>query len=191
MKNTKIFDFIKVLSFNIIETVIIFFLGNIFNVNVNIRIMFMVIFFLTRMIIGKPKHYNKAYRCALWSFLVFTSLYSLSSLDLFAIILMTIFTGYISTGKADIKELFMWSQNGSKYADIEEYIKYNSMNDNLMDFEKKLKETDNLSFLIYKYRFRDHLSFSQISEKLDGLESPRIAEKLGQIALSIRVHCGI
>ena len=102
MKNTKIFDFIKVLSFNIIETVIIFFLGNIFNVNVNIRIMFMVIFFLTRMIIGKPKHYNKAYRCALWSFLVFTSLYSLSSLDLFAIILMTIFTGYISTGKADI-----------------------------------------------------------------------------------------
>ena len=39
--------------------------GNIFNVDMNIRIMFMVTFFLTRMIIGKPKHYNKAYRCAL------------------------------------------------------------------------------------------------------------------------------
>ena len=190
MKNTKIFDFIKVLSFNIIETVIIFFLGNIFNVNVNIRIMFMVIFFLTRMIIGKPKHYNKAYRCALWSFLVFTSLYSLSSLDLFAIILMTIFTGYISTGKADITELFMWSQNGSKYADIEEYIKYNSMSNELIEFEKKLKEQDNLLFLIYKYKFKEGMTFTEMSEKLS-LDNPRIVEKLDKIALSIRIYCGI
>lgn len=191
MKDTKVLNFVKVLGFNIIETVIIFFLGNIFNVDMNIRIMFMVTFFLTRMVIGKPKHYNKAYRCALWSFLVFTSLYSLSNLDLIAIVFLTIFTGFVSTGRADVHEMFMWKQNNSKYEDIEEYIKYNSMNDELLDFEKKLKETDNLSFLIYKYRFRDHLSFSQISEKLDGMESPRIAEKLGQIALSIRVHCGI
>lgn len=191
MKDTKVLNFVKVLSFNIIETVIIFLLGNIFNVDMNIRIMFMVTFFLTRMIIGKPKHYNKAYRCALWSFLVFTSLYSLSSLDLIAIIFLTIFTGFVSTGRADTREMFMWKQNNSKYEDIEEYIKYNAMNDKLLDFEKKLKETDNVSFLIYKYRFREHLSFAQISERLDGMESPRIAEKLGQIALSIRVHCGI
>lgn len=191
MKDTKVLNFIKVLSFNIIETVIIFFLGNIFNVDMNIRIMFMVTFFLTRMIIGKPKHYNKAYRCALWSFLVFTSLYSLSSLDLIAIIFLTIFTGFVSTGRADTKEMLMWKQNNSNYKDIEEYIKYNAMNDKLLDFEKKLKEIDNVSFLIYKYRFRKHLSFTQISERLDGMESPRIAEKLGQIALSIRVHCGI
>ena len=50
MKDTKVLNFIKVLSFNIIETVIIFFLGNIFNVDMNIRIMFMVTFFLTRII---------------------------------------------------------------------------------------------------------------------------------------------
>lgn len=191
MKDTKVLNFIKVLSFNIIETVIIFLLGNIFNVDMNIRIMFMVTFFLTRMIIGKPKHYNKAYRCALWSFLVFTSLYSLSSLDLIAIIFLTVFTGFVSTGRADTREMFMWKQNNSNYEDIEEYIKYNAMNDKLLDFEKKLKETDNVSFLIYKYRFREHLSFAKISERLDGMESPRIAEKLGQIALSIRVHCGI
>ena len=102
MKDTKVLNFIKVLIFNIIETIIIFFLGNIFNVDVNIRIMFMVLFFLTRMLVGKPKHYNKAYRCALWSCLVFVSLYSLSSLDIVAIIILTIFTAFISTGRADI-----------------------------------------------------------------------------------------
>ena len=77
MKST----FLKVLIFNIVEIIIVFLLGNIFNVNMSIRIMFMVTFFITRMIIGKPKHYNKAYRCCIWSCLVFLSLYSLSSLD--------------------------------------------------------------------------------------------------------------
>lgn len=190
MKDTKVLNFIKVLSFNIIETVIIFFLGNIFNVDMNIRIMFMVTFFLTRMIIGKPKHYNKAYRCALWSFLVFTSLYSLSSLDLIAIIFLTIFTGFVSTGRADTKEMFMWKGKNSKYKDIEEYIKYNSMSNELIEFEKKLKEQDNLLFLIYKYKFKEGMTFTEMSEKLS-LDNPRIVEKLDKIALSIRIYCGI
>lgn len=190
MKEIKISNFIRVLVFNIIETIIIFFLGNIFNVNMNIRIMFMVIFFLTRMLIGSPKHYNKAYKCALWSSLVFLSLYSLSSLDILAIILLTIFTGFISTGKADIEDGYMWkSRDESKYKDIEEFVKYNSMNDKLIEFEKKLKEQDSLSFLLYKYRFKDNLTFAEISERLDGMSNPRITEKLDKIAFSIRIYC--
>ena len=190
MERTKIFNFIRVLIFNIIETVIIFLLGNIFKVDMNIRIMFMVTFFLTRMIIGKPKHYNKAYRCAIWSCLVFVSLYSLSSLDIFAIILLTIFTAFISTGRADINSMYMWENKPTKYLDIDEYIKYNSMSDELISFEKKLKEQDNLLFLLYKYRFRENLTFSEIREKLD-LTNPRIVEKLDKIAFSIRIYCGI
>ena len=190
MKDTKVLNFIKVLIFNIIETIIIFFLGNIFNVDVNIRIMFMVLFFLTRMLVGKPKHYNKAYRCALWSCLVFVSLYSLSSLDIVAIIILTIFTAFISTGRADIKEIYLWKGKSTKYEDIEEYIKYNSMDSKLIEFEKKLKEQDNLLYLLYKYRFKDNLKFAQISEKLD-IDNPRIVEKLDKIAFSLRIYCGI
>lgn len=190
MEKTKVFNFIRVLIFNIIETVIIFLLGNIFKVDMNIRIMFMVTFFLTRMIIGKPKHYNKAYRCAIWSCLVFVSLYSLSSLDIFAIILLTIFTAFISTGRADINNMYMWNNKASKYSDIDEYIKYNSMSDELISFEEKLKERDNLSFLLYKYRFKENLSFSEISARL-GIDSPRVAEKLENIAFTIRLYCGI
>ena len=189
MKSTK--DFIKVLIFNIIETIIIFLLGNIFNVNMNIRIMFMVTFFLTRMIIGKPKHYNKAYRCAIWSFLVFVSLYSLSSLDIPVIILLTIFTGFISTGRADIEDMYLWKSNKvSKYSDIEEYIKYHLLDDKLIDFEEKIKKQDNLDFLIYKYRFKDCLTFEEISNRLD-IQTNRITEKLDRIAFALRLYCGI
>ena len=190
MERTKVFNFIRVLIFNIIETVIIFLLGNIFKVDMNIRIMFMVTFFLTRMIIGKPKHYNKAYRCAIWSCLVFVSLYSLSSLDIFAIILLTIFTAFISTGRADINSMYMWKGKDTKYRDIEEYIKYNSMSDKIIEFEKKLKEQDNLLFLIYKYKFKESMTYTEMSEKLS-LDNPRITEKLDRIALSIRIYCGI
>lgn len=189
MKITK--DFIRILIFNIVETIIIFLLGNVFNVDMNIRIMFMVIFFLTRMIIGKPKHYNKAYRCAIWSFLVFLSLYSLSSLDIPVIILLTIFTGFISTGRADIEDMYLWKNNrSSKYSDVEEYIKYHPFDEELIDLEEKIKKKDNIDYLIYKYRFKDKLTFNEISEKLD-IDNPRIVERLDNIAFAIRLYCGI
>lgn len=189
MKKTK--DFIKVLIFNILETIIIFLLGRLFNVDMNLRIMFMVTFFLTRMIIGKPKHYNKAYRCALWSFLVFLSLYSLSDLQLPVIILLTVFTGFISTGRADINDMYLWNNgSSSKYADVQEYIEYHFLDKELLDLEEKIKNQDNLDYLIYKYRFKDKLTFSEISEKLN-IDNPRIAERLDRIAFAIRLYCGI
>ena len=190
MEKTKVLNFVKVLIFNIVETIVIFLLGKIFNVEINIRIMFMVLFFLTRMIAGSPKHYKKAYQCALWSSLVFLSLYSLSTLELPVIILLTIFTAFISTGKADITDIYMWKGKDTKYADIEEYIKYNSMQTKLIEYEEKLKNQDNLTYLIYKYRFKDKMTFAQISERLD-LENPRIVEKLNQIAFSFRIFFGI
>ena len=71
----------------------------------------------------------------------------------------------------------MWKGSETKYSDIEDYIKYNSMETKLIEYEEKLKKQDNLTYLIYKYRFKDKMTFSEISERLD-LESPRIAEKL-------------
>ena len=190
MKENKILITLRILLFNIVEAIIIFLLGNIFNVNINIRIMFMGLFFIVRMIAGTPKHYKKAYQCALWSSLVFLSLYTLSSLELPVIILLTIFTALISTGKADINDMFMWKGRNTKYSDIEEYIKYNSMETKLIEYEKKLKDKDNLTYLIYKSRFKDKMTFSEISERLD-LENPRIVEKLEQIAFSFRIFFGI
>ena len=175
MKNK---NFIKVLIFNIIETIIIFLIGNIFNVEVYKRIMFMVLFFITRMIIGKPKHYNKAYRCALWSFLVFISLYSLSSLDMFSIILLTIFTGFVSTGKADINDMFMWGGEHSLNREVFDWVKFNQDNVELKEYEEKLKNTDKKKYYIFQYRFREFKSYKEIDELMDLGGTQRVTEEL-------------
>ncbi len=103
---------------------------------------------------------------------------------------MATFCAFILTTKGDINDSFMWKGKDTKYKDIEEYIKYNSMQTNLIEYEEKLRSKDNLTFLIYKYRFKDKMTFSEISERLD-LENPRIVEKLEQIAFSFRIYFGI
>lgn len=183
-------NFLFKLVFNIVETIIIFMIGKIFNVNPNVIIILMVVFFITRLLCGQPKHYNKWYRCFVWSTLTFTSVYALTDLDLFATILLTIFSGFIATGRADINDIYQWKGTQTKYADIEEYIKYNSMDSKLIEFENKLQDKDKLLYLLYKYRFKEKMTFSEISEKLD-MENPRIVEKLNTIAFSIRIYCGI
>ena len=164
MKNTKAINFIRVLTFNIIETVIIFLLGNIFNVNMNIRIMLMIIFFITRMIIGEPKHYKKAYKCALWSSLVFLSLYSLSNLDIYAIIILTIFTGFISTGKADISDMFMWSGKTSKYEALKDLVAISPNNAIVLEHEEYWRKNYPVRYEIFKYYFRENKTYQEIAE---------------------------
>ena len=184
-------DFLFKLIFNIIETAIIFMVGLIFKIESNVIVALMLVFFFTRLLCGGPKHYATWYRCLVWSLLVFTSLFALTDLHILAIVLMTIFTGYISTGKADINDLYMWKGKNSKYEDIAEYIKYNSMSDELMEFEKKLKNKDDLLYLLYKYRFKEKKNFAEISELLDDMPTCDISKKLDSISLSIRLFCGI
>lgn len=166
-------------------------IGLIFELSANEIIVLMLAFFFTRLLCGKPKHYATWYRCLVWSLLIFTSLFALTDLHIFVVLLLTVFTGYIATGRADISDVYMWKGKNSKYQDIDNYIKYNSMSDELLGFEKKLKEKDNLLYLLYKYRFKENKNFSEISELLDSMPTYEITKKLDSIALSIRLYCGI
>lgn len=178
------------LVFNIVETLLIFMIGRIFNIGKSTILIIMGVFFVSRLLYGKPKHYNKWYRCCVWSCLVFTSLYSLSNLDLYAIIVMTAFTALISSGKADITDMYMWKKNNeaSKYQDVIDYLKYNPLTDEIISFEDKLKKTDNLMYLIYKYKFKDEKSFNQISKLLD-IETNRLTEKIDKLVFAMRIYC--
>lgn len=191
MEKTKVKNLLRVLSFNVVETLVIFMIGLSFEIDYKIILFLMLVFFITRMICGQPKHYKKAYKCFIWSTLTFTSVYVITDLPLFLNVLLTIFAGFIATGRADIQDMYMWKGKESKYYDIEEFVTYNSLNSRLLEFESKLKDSDNLLFIIYKYRFKENMTFSQISEKLDGMETARISEKLDKIAFSLRLYCGI
>ena len=161
----------------------------------------LLVFFISRFSIGEQGHYkivsyfdNGWKRCFFWTSSLILSLALVTKLGLFLSLLFTVFTVYVISGKANINDMMLGykvRKEDGKYYDIEEYVKYNSVSTDLLDFEENLRRRDNLLYLIYKYRFRDGLSFSQISEKLDNMENARIVEKLDQIALAIRIHCGI
>lgn len=120
------------------------------------------------------------------------SLFVLLKVDLVVSIMFAIFSAFIMTGKSNISDMYLW-KNGdvpSKYQDIMDYIKYNELDDKLLEFENKIKERNNLEYLIYKYKFKEGKTFAEMSELLD-MDNPRIVEHLDKIAFAIRLYCGI
>lgn len=175
------------------EISIIFLIGLLMKVPVNVDIIITGLFCIIKLLCSKNKHnmhYKSWYRCLVWSTLTFLSLYLLSKLDLVSIIILTTLTAILSTDFTNISEVVQWKGKESKYQDIIEYIKYNSLADDLLDFEKKLRQNDNILFMLYKYRFKDNKTFSEISELLD-IETNRITELLDKIAFTIRMYCKI
>lgn len=184
--------FIGSLIFNIAETILIFLVGKLLNLPTNFIIIVMLSFVTTRICLGKALHFKTWYRCLVWSCLILLSLFMILKIDFKISILFSIFSAFIMTGKSNINDMYLWKpKKESKYSDIDEYVKYNLTNSKLLEFEENLKKADDRLYLIYKYKFKEDLSFSEISDKLNGMDTARIVEKLDQIALAIRIHCGI
>lgn len=188
----KIGELLPTLIFNIAETLIIFLTGVMLSLDIRHVILIMLTFMISRGLFGKALHFKTWYRCLIWSTLIMLSLFVLLKVDLIISILFAIFSAFIMTGKSNIKDMYMWNNCGepSKYADIVEFIKYHSFDDDLIEFENKLKSMDTVEYLVYKYRFKDGKTFSEISELLD-LDNPRIVEKSDKVAFAIRIYCKI
>lgn len=176
--------------FNLAEVGVIILAGKLLQLKLEVMLIILAVFVMIRISLGGALHYKSPYKCAIWSLLVFLSLFGLTNAGFGVSLVMAIFCAFILTTRGDYKDGLMWKGKDTKYADIEEYIKYNSMETKLIEYEEKLRNQDNLTYLIYKYRFKDKMTFSQISERLD-LENPRIVEKLEQIAFSFRIYFGI
>lgn len=176
--------------FSIAETSVIILTGRLLRIEYFHIGLIMLAFCIVRIKIPKPMHYKKWYHCIVWTTLVFLSLFVIMKLDLKISIVMSAFFSIILSSKGNIEDIFMWKGRNTNYADIEEFIKYNEYDTKLIEFENKLKEQTGIEYLLYKYRFKQGLSYSQISEKLD-IETPRIAEKLEKIAFAIRIYCRI
>lgn len=167
MKNTKVKNFIRVLLFNIVETITIFMIGLALNISWNYIVGLMMIFFLTRMVCGKPKHYKKAYKCFIWSTLTFTSVYVLTDLHIIVTVLLTIFTGYIATGKSDINDMFMWSGNNSKYSALIDVISFSPNHPVILEHEKYWMINYPVRYEIFKLFFRERKTYEEIMEMKD------------------------
>lgn len=89
---------------------------------------------------------------------------------------------YATSTLPNIKEkagklFFGFKRDESKYQKLIDYIKYNGLNQELIDAENRLKEVDTQIYLVYKRKFREDKTFKEIGEEFY-LENPRIVEIL-------------
>lgn len=183
---------IQNIIFNIAETILIFLIGITLQLDIKNIIIVMLTFMISRACFTSTLHFKEWYKCVIWSSLILFSLFSVLKVDLVVSIMFTIFSAYVMTGKSNLKDMYLWNNHNkpSKYQDIIEFIKYNSFDDKVISFEKKLKDMDSVEYLIYKYRFKENKTFKEMSQLLD-MDGPRIVEKLDKIAFAIRFYCGI
>lgn len=188
----KVKKLLPTIIFNIAETIIIFLIGILLDLDVKYITIIMLTFMISRGLFGKTLHFKTWYRCLIWSTLIMLSLFVLFKVDLVISIMFAIFSAFIMTGKSNISDMYLWNNHNepSKYIDIMEFIKYNEFDDRLVEFENKLKTMKSVEYLVYKYRFKDGKTFNEISELLD-MDGPRIVEKLDKVAFAIRIYCRI
>lgn len=165
---------IAILLFNLIEMLCILLLGKLLKIPYSYSLIIMFTFITMRMTLGKALHYKSPYKCFVMTLAIFLSLFVAFKVNIYLSIVISIFDGYLLTGKANIEDMFMWTGKVSKYQDIIDFVKYNP--DKMKDFEDRLQKQDNLDYLIYKYRFKENLSFNKITDLLD-IDSPRIYVK--------------
>ena len=190
MKNKNKYLNLPSIIFNIAETLLLIGMAWLLKVGlVNTLIIFFV-FEISRFIFKFPKHYKEWQKCLIWTLLIFTSLFIVSRVDITVGVLNTIFCAYILSEKSNIKDLYMWNGKKTQYQDIIDYIKYNALSDKVLEFEKRIQDQDMLSYMIYKYRFKDQLSFQEISKKLE-IETQRITEVQEKVAFSFRTFIGL
>ena len=98
------------------------------------------------------------------------------NLDNFSIILLTIFTGFVSTGKADINDMFMW-KGSDLNQQVFEWVKFNQDNKKLIEYEHNLEKTDKRKYFIYVYRFKEFKKYSEIAELME-TDPQRISDEV-------------
>lgn len=181
MRDTKVKNLIRVLLFNIIETITIFMIGLTLKISYNYIIALMLIFFLTRMMCGQPKHYKRAYQCFIWSTLTFTSVYLLTDLHILVTILLTIFSGYIATGKSDINDMYMWKGRNSNYIALIDVVALSPNNPTILEHEEYWRKNYPMRFEIFRLYFRERKTYDEIIELKDLPDSKLIQRECRSI----------
>lgn len=147
----KLRKLLPTIIFNLVETLIIFLFGITLKLELKYILMIMLTFMISRGFFGSALHFKTWYRCLIWSTFIMLSLFVLLKVDLILSIVFAIFSAFIMTGRSDLKDIYLWNNHNepSKYQDIIEFIKYNSLDDKLLSFEKKLKDINSVEYLIY------------------------------------------
>ena len=169
------------LIFNVGESILLVLIAWLLKIGLVNTLLIFLTFQLSRAYFKLPKHYKQWQKCLCWTLIIFSSLFVVSRVDITVGIMCSVFTTYILSGKADLKDMYLWNGNkGSKYSKLDDYIKFNGLNKELLDVEDSLKRYDNKLYMIYLRRFRENKSFEEMREEFD-MDNPRINENIDKI----------
>lgn len=169
-------NIVRVIIFNVAETLLIFLAGKSLGLSTKLIISIMAIFMLGRATFGRTLHFKDWYRCLIWSLLILFTLFVLLKFNIFQSVLITIYAAFLMTGKANIRDMYLWGGNDLNKK-VFDWVRFNQDHPDLLAYENKLKEIDNRKYIIFKYRFREFKSYSQISKLMD-TEPQRISEEI-------------
>ena len=75
----KIKYYLPSIIFNVAELSVIFLAGKLLGLTLGEMLLILTVFVMIRMTVGKAMHYKSPYKCAIWSLLVFLSLFVLTN----------------------------------------------------------------------------------------------------------------
>lgn len=101
--------------------------------------------------------------------------------------LFTVVAALAQAGLLDVKELFMWRRNYSKYQIIQDYVTNHAGEMKLKEFETRLQKADPVIYKVYDLKFNKKLSFDKISDTLDGMDNRRIVDYLNCVLLAFNI----
>lgn len=172
----KILYYLPSIIFNVAETLAIILIGFLLRLNIVDVIAILLAFGITRILTKSAIHYKSWKLCLIWSSLQLLSLFLAAKVSLPIGILSTIFAGIILSDKGNIEDVFMWGGN-SLNTKVFDWVKFNQDNQKLIKYENDLKETDRQKYFIFKYRFREFKSYSQIAKIMD-MDAQRISDEI-------------
>lgn len=95
------------------------------------------------------------------------------------VLLSTFATSTLPNKKEKVGKLFFGrkKENG-KYADLHRFVKFNPTDKKLCEYEDRLKDTNTFTYYIFKYIFRDGLTWDETMDKLDIYERKELDKEI-------------
>ena len=108
------------------------------------------------------------------------------------VLLSTFATSTLPNKKEELGKLFFGrkSENG-RYADLFRLIKFDPTNKEICKYEDRLKETDMFTYYIFKYIFRDGLTWDETMDKLDINDRKDLDKEIYAIYRTLQYVCDL
>lgn len=108
------------------------------------------------------------------------------------VLLSTFATSTFPNKKETLGKLFFGrkSENG-RYADLFKLIKFDPTNKEICKYEDRLKDTDKFTYYIFKYIFRDGLTWDETMDKLDINDRKDLDKEIYAIYRTLQYVCDL